>query len=854
MEVVIFPHTHWDREWYRPFQDFRIRLIEVMDLLLDELCCGQTDYFYLDGQTVILDDYLEIYPEKTGLIKKFIADKRLFIGPWYVLADEFLVCGESLIRNLLTGINQAKQYGCGSFFGYLPDSFGHNSQIPLILSSFGMERAVLWRGAGDRKSEFIWESGDGSSVLATYLVEGYFQDILHAKLPDAEKTGKLKELLDLIKSRTVSDKILLPAGGDHLGPVIGLKNIIERLNKKISGYELKQGRIEEYFKSLKPDHTGIKTVKGELRDNSRNPILPGTLSTRLCLKQMNACSSWLLSRLAEPLQSFLEATGAVKSKKNELDYAWKLLLKNHPHDSICGCSVDEVHEENISGFKQVNQISNAVINRCINKISGMIPENQFIVCNLSNYNYSGLVKIKTSGTLPEEFPCQQGKTSIEFPDEVLLDTQKAPFCEDMREFREYLVYAENIPAFSFNPLLPANCPDSVEVFNYCIRNSSVEVVINPCGSINLKDLKTGKAFKNLHIITDRADIGDTYNYAPFSDDKLLKAELISTGIKNKGPLQGVLELTYRLNIPKYFDYNSNSRSSETEKTIITTEIILSACSKRVEFRTFWKNCSENHIMQLKFNLPEKIAQTVSEDAFGLITRDFDPGYTPEEHIPAQKGQELRTNSAPMQRFVFARGLGIITEGLSEYVISQNSLNITILRSVGKLSEISLNTRKFPAGPALNTPGAQCRGDQSVRYALCVSDSPKELFKEADEFMGSVISFTGQALEETSGFFTKILGHCKGSAEEFFPLSLIKISNDNLLVYAVKSPENRNLNGVVIRLFNVSDIPVKAFFSSELNFSGFMELNSLEEPISEKYGMGKEVIFGPQQLKSFCFFL
>ncbi len=835
MEVILFTHTHWDREWYKPFQDFRIRLCEVIEQVLEELSSGSTDYFYLDGQTIVLEDYLKFYPEKAGQIIDLIRDKKLFIGPWYVLADEFLVSGESLIRNLLIGITQSRHYGCNDFFGYLPDSFGHNSLMPQILSSFGIERAVLWRGAGDRKSEFIWESGDGSQILATHLIEGYFQDIFHGEMPVERKAGQITGVLKTIKERTISDKLLLPIGGDHLGPVAGLKDLMEELNKRLPGYELKQGRINEYFSSLSLPLDRLERVKTELRDNSGAPVLPGTLSSRLYLKQVNARSTWLLSRIAEPLQSLLAAAGLAKTKKNELDYAWKLLLKNHPHDSICGCSVDEVHQENLSRFRQADQISNAIIDRCKNQLAGMVSRNSLVVCNLSNYEYSGLVSIKTSDDLPEGIPYQLVGSSVEFPREILLDTQRAPFCEDMKEFREYLAYVENIPSFSVKPLPASGFPAPVEVSRHKISNSLVEISINPDGSLYLADLTDNKMYKDLHIITDRADLGDTYNYAPLIGDKAIRTGLISSEITESGPLRGTIKLTYRISIPKYFDYETNSRGMECQETIITTKIILSSGSKRVEFDTSWENHSENHIMQVKFNLPEPVTRTVSENTFGLITREFGPDYRIENYIPAAKGAELAANSAPMQRFVFAQGLGIITEGLPEYVTSKNTLAITILRSTGKLSELAPGTRNFPAGPALDTPGAQCLGKHSARYAICPVHIPQELFKEADEFMGSVFALAGRAAQTSP-----------------LPENLVKISNKNILAYALKNPENRNINGFIVRLFNTSQESETVNFSSNIELSGFTETNPLEEVISENYDMTKGLVFRAGELKNLLF--
>ncbi|MCK7485182.1 MAG: hypothetical protein MZU97_06225 [Bacillus subtilis] len=95
MDVIVYSHTHWDREWYRPFQEFRLRLIDVIDQIINQLTQGEMNSFYLDGQTIALDDYLQIHPYKKEQIIELIKNKKLLIGPWYVLADEFLVSGKA---------------------------------------------------------------------------------------------------------------------------------------------------------------------------------------------------------------------------------------------------------------------------------------------------------------------------------------------------------------------------------------------------------------------------------------------------------------------------------------------------------------------------------------------------------------------------------------------------------------------------------------------------------------------------------------------------------------------------------------------------------------------------------------
>lgn len=694
MEVIVLPHTHWDREWYRTYQDFRIRLIDVMDKLITDLESGRLEYFYLDGQSIILEDYFEIYPEKRETIEKLIMDKKLFIGPWYVLADEFLVTGESLMRNIQIGMAQAKAYGCVDLFGYLPDSFGHNSEMPRILSSFGLKNAVLWRGTGERKSEFIWESNDGSSVLVTYLTEGYFI------------TGDFDESIEKIKKYSISNKVLLPVGGDHI---------------YLTAPQT-ESKIFDYFSNLEKFRPEIETVKGELRDNTRNPILPGTLSTRNYLKQHNARSTWRLSRLAEPMNVF-----SGKDRKRELDYAWKLLLKNHPHDSICGCSIDEVHQENVSRYKQVDQISSALIERCLPLEK---QNNSIVVYNMGNYAYSGVVKLKQEV----------------FARRLILDTGKAPMSEDIQEVKEELAYVENIPAFSVRTISPAKPPKPMEITQEIIDS---------------------------HVITDRRDVGDSYNYCPVKGDKPEYARLLKKEVIEQSEYRNIVRVHYWLNAD------------------ITTNIITTAGSRRVEFITSWENTAKDHIIQVKFELPEKIYETISENTFGLIKRSFDPDYRIEDHMPAAKGVELKTNSAPLQRFVYAQGLGVITEGLHEYVVSGNTLLITLLRSTEKLSKVTLGTRNFPAGPPLDTPGAQCLGRQTARYAICRPNSPEELFKEADEFMGCTLAEYGSVEDE----------------------DFLCINNPDIVVYGVQYPENGK--GIIVRAFNLSGTARSVSLKSEI---------------------------------------
>ena len=141
------PHTHWDREWYSPFQTFRLRLVELLDDLLPRLEADPSyAHFLLDGQMAVVDDYLAIRPEAEERLRRLAASGRVAMGPWYVLMDEFLVSGETIVRDLQLGLDRAARFGGAMSVGYLPDMFGHIAQMPQILRQFGFADAVVWRG------------------------------------------------------------------------------------------------------------------------------------------------------------------------------------------------------------------------------------------------------------------------------------------------------------------------------------------------------------------------------------------------------------------------------------------------------------------------------------------------------------------------------------------------------------------------------------------------------------------------------------------------------------------------------------------------------------------------------------
>ena len=196
-KIIAYVHFHWDREWYREFEEFRLRLIEVFDEVLEALDNDELPCFYFDGQIVALEDYLEIRPEKREKIEQLVAKKRLRVGPFYCSADSFLSSGECFCRNFEIGMQEAKKFGEQDFIAYMADTFGHSGYVPAVLKNVNLSKACLWRGLGDLPADLNW-----GGIDTTYLIQGYFQDFLTSSLPIEQKAKNLKNYIDKIAAKS----------------------------------------------------------------------------------------------------------------------------------------------------------------------------------------------------------------------------------------------------------------------------------------------------------------------------------------------------------------------------------------------------------------------------------------------------------------------------------------------------------------------------------------------------------------------------------------------------------------------------------------------------------------------------
>ena len=377
LDIHVVSHTHWDREWYLTHEQFRFRLVALVDRLLDLLDADRSyKHFHLDGQTIVLEDYLEIRPEQEPRLRRAIEDGRILIGPWYVMPDEFLVTGESLVRNLVRGHAVSREFGTPMPVGYLPDLFGHVGQMPQIWRQFGLDNTILWRGFGGPNAEYWWDAPDGSRVLMMHLPpEGYCNATRIVFDPGAAM-ARAEEKVEYERGRTRTGQALLMNGVDHVEPHGAIPGLVERLSS-IEGQIALHSTLPAYVAAVRNvvdrDQPVLEVVRGELRTGTDYAnLLPGVLSARLYLKQQNAHVQTLLESYAEPLSVFASLVGA-RYPAGELRHAWKTLLQNHPHDSICGCSIDAVHEENMTRFARARQVGDAIAETALDALADSVP-------------------------------------------------------------------------------------------------------------------------------------------------------------------------------------------------------------------------------------------------------------------------------------------------------------------------------------------------------------------------------------------------------------------------------------------------------------------------------------------------
>jgi mannosylglycerate hydrolase len=769
--VNIVPHTHWDREWYKPYPLFRMQLVELLDGLLPELEADSGyAHFQLDGQMAVVDDYLEVRPAERERLVGLNRSGRLSMGPWYTLPDEFLVSGETLVRDLRLGLRRAADFGGAMQVGYLPDMFGHVAQMPQILAGFGFGDAVVWRGVplAVQAPAFWWEAPDGTTVRAEFLSDGYSNG---ARLPDHGKD--LVDQVDEFRAAQgplVGDPVLWMNGTDHQLPQARLGRVVAEAAEAQDRYELVVTSLAEHLAGAPRD--GLPTWKGEMRSGARANLLMGVASCRIDVKQAAARAERWLERVAEPLAAcWLPAEGWPGAF---LDLAWQDVVRNAAHDSICGCSADEVNDAVLHRYAESTRVAEAIADRALVRVLATSGQDA-VVANPTARPRSGMVSAIVPGDVAPphtqqlsvrparqrthtlttaaavqvvlragvEDPKASDVTLAEATDgsgdhiaTVTVDRAHKRFdATALREqlealaaerpdgwvhlefsrpdaTQEVLLRAAQVPGLGWRGLAPSDLADhAVRAEGQGLTNGLVTVVPDPSDGTFSLDGITG-----FGRLVDDGDAGDTYNWSPPSDDLVVeRPDHVEVLVSEAGPVRGRIKIVRRYRWPTHVEDDRRCGSAPVE---VTTLLELRAGEDLVRVSVSFDNQARDHRLRITFPLLERAAHSDAECAFGTVRRGLAAEGGPNEHgLP----------TFPSRRFVAAGGLLVAHDGLPEYELIDiegdgdearaGAIALTVLRSVGIISQGPMAMRALPAGPPTLTPAAQMLGPHHVDLVL-----------------------------------------------------------------------------------------------------------------------------------------
>ena len=773
--AVLVSHTHWDREWYLTFPRFRVQLVETVDAVLELL---ETDpefrHFCLDGQTLALEDYLAARPDQAERIRRLVATGALALGPWYVLPDEFLVSGESTVRNLQLGHATAAPFGGVQKVGYLPDTFGHLGQMPQILRQAGIDSFIYWRGHGDELErlglEWWWEAPDGSRVLAVNQEDGYVNAAAlgHAELWHAHTrraldpelaVRKVAALFERLAARSRARTWLLSNGCDHHPPQREFGRMLAALQDAYPDTLFSHGSFSEYLQALRRDIADreLPRWRGELLGGKTAPILSGVWSARMQLKQANARCQDLLAHQLEPLLAYAHFVHGRDHFTGLVDTAWRELLKNHPHDSICGCSIDQVHRDMQTRFRYVEETATHLISRTLEKLTPAFAPHEkddrdtlIAVANPHPWRRTEVVerlvvlqplgydhdRLRLLGPDGRPVPCVirrrrflQRFWGIDYRGELYADDQRRrlqgyldSFAERITRteadrdselvdcFLELQFLARDLPpcghaVFRLTdqageaPPAPLAVGELVRADGPVLENGRLRVTLHGDGTIDLVDKRSGLEFTGLGRLEDTEDAGDEYDWSPCASSRTLTAEGIAGTVEliEDTGLAATLRASFELELPARLTADRSARSRETVACPVQLSLRLTAGADLAAVTLRFLNRAEDHRLRAAFPTGLRTDTLVSDGQFHLVPRPVDPPRGADWVQP-------HPGTYPQQDFTAVtdtagRGLAVIAAGLPEIAprrepdAGTTTLLLTLLRSVGWLSRDDFPTRR-----------------------------------------------------------------------------------------------------------------------------------------------------------------
>ncbi|WP_058486554.1 mannosylglycerate hydrolase [Defluviitalea phaphyphila] len=819
--VHIVPHMHWDREWYFSTEESRILLVNNMEEILDMLENNDDyPYYVLDGQTAILEDYFQVKPENKERLKKLVKEGKLIIGPWYTQTDEMVVGGESILRNLLYGIKDSKEFGQPMKIGYLPDSFGQSAQLPQILNGFDINRAIFWRGTSERhgtnKTEFYWESDTGSKVLTQLLPLGY---AIGKYLPVDEEQLKTRmdKYFSVLDKGATTDHIIIPNGHDQMPIQKNIFEVIRKLKKLYPEREFFLSRYEKIFEQLGKNEE-LPVLKGEFLDGKYMRVHRSIYSTRMDIKAANARIENKITNILEPLAALAYSLG-FEYHSGLIELIWKEIMKNHAHDSIGCCCSDKVHKEIMSRFFIAEERVDQLINFYMRKIADAIPTDialdKLVLFNLLPYEREVITEAEIITKMKNfELVDTNGNTinfdiiNKEIIDPGLIDRQIVHYGNYDPFIKYTLQLKDNIKAMGYKSYLIKEIKDErlLEVKDIKkveeIETDYYKISVNENGSIKLYDKKSDKIFDQVLVIEDGSDDGDEYDYSPLENDFIVKSDKIKANYEIKqNDYFAYVNIDYTLDVPKDLESRKNKVCDSTIDIKIELKVPIN--SPIIDVRMNINNNAKDHRVRALIPTNIKSKFSISDNQFGSIKR---PVIDSAMEVWEKEDWDERPDSIyPMLSYVGLsndeHGLAVLSNSTREFEIVGEDYDIialTLFRSVGVLGKEELLRRPGrPSGIKLKTPNSQMLGNIELHFALIShqkSTLKANIARAAKEFLTPIYTYNKMPYNAMK----------LNSSEIQLPYeySLFKQEDIDIVLSVVKKAEQDD--GLIIRYFNGTD--------------------------------------------------
>lgn len=914
--------THWDREWRHTAEQSKPRLVELVDSMMGTLE-KRPDYksYVLDGGLVVVEDYLTVKPENRERLKKLIQDGRIQLVNWYTLPDMFTVAPEAILRNIKLGQMMAREFGKPISAGYTATSYGQTSQLPQIYQGFGITNAIFYRGTNKffLKPLFAWEGVDGTRLhmLRTFdevtrtnwffyvhqpLVVGKpAKDLSHAydrntvpvhlcdeqlyerafrllkETPCFKKdAASLKAALELIlkqaKPYAVGKHLLALNMEDNDVPFILLPDMIEALNKVSPDVQIVQSTLDEYMEAIVRDTPAkdLLVYKGELRytvvEPGFNGLLGATHSSRVKLKLLNEIAETKLLFGAEPLSAFDALLGG-EYPKNFLDRAWRHLLLNQAHDSICGAAVDQAHEDMLYNFSIAQRVAEEITARSAVELFKRIDtasdfkadDHTITLFNTLPYERRQVVPLvidlprMSTGGAGVVDPCTgigATETGVSHYDIVDADGNKLEYKELSKEKIEIAVEREldtkgirmpatrrrvlvdvTVPAMGYATVaLRPRGPNYVKQIepgperallareNGVLENEHLKVTIHSNGTFSLLHKATGRVMANQHYFTDNGEIGSAHiSRMPQRNPVQTSLGSVATiTMVESNTLRGIYRIDLSLTVPAAATLDGRDRLRETRVIPITTWLTLEKGSPVLKLRTKLTNDARDHRLRVNFPSYVKSDYATVESAFAIEKRNIRwtiTGDNGEGHYPFQ----------PMQNFVDINdgkaGLAILNKGLREYEIhddADRTIVITLLRT--QRAYMTANAEMTPEEFDKYT-GLHSFGTLEYNYALYPHTG--------DWDAGQVL----QKAYDHKALFVALQGVTSAGGELPSTGSFFTISPaDKLMVSAIKQADEGK--GIIVRLWNTSGKSFQATVATTLPVKSATSLRLDETPLAK----------------------